>query len=171
MPKVFVACVLLLFSSLGLAETRDVHSFFFNQKFGDFKADLDTARQQGKSGILLMYQQAGCPFCRRMENTVLNQSQVQDYYRKHFLIFNIDIRGDIPMTDFKGKETTEKAFSAVSRVRATPTFIFYDLSGNQTARFTGVSKDAGEFLLLGRYVVDGAYKRLPFARYEMEAGR
>ncbi len=171
MQKLIAVVLLLLLATTAAAETRDVNQFFFNQKFGDFKAELDNARREGKIGILLMYEQAECPFCRRMETTVLNQSEVQDYYRKHFLIFSVDIRGDTPMTDFKGKETTEKVFSAENRARATPVFAFYDLRGDQVARFTGVAKDAGEFLLLGKYVVDGEYRQMPFARYKMRSGR
>lgn len=171
MRRVITAVLFLLLSTAAAAETRDVNQYFFNQKFGDFKAELDNARREGKDGILLMYEQAECPFCRRMETTILNQSQVQDYFRKHFLIFNIDIKGDTPMTDFQGKDTTEKVFSAQNRVRATPVFAFYDLHGNQMVRFTGVAKDVGEFMLLGKFVVDGEYRKMPFARYKMQSGR
>jgi len=161
-----LACVLLLHVGLGLAATRDVDHYFFNQTFGDLKSELATAKAEGKTGVLLMYEQAECPFCAFMKRNVLNQSAVQDYYRKHFLIFSMDIRGSNPITDFSGKETTERMFSRRNRARATPTFVFYDLRGHEMARFTGVTKNAHEFLLLGRYVVDGGYKKEPFTRYK-----
>ena len=148
------------------AATRDVDQFFFDQKLGDFKAELASAKKSGKQGILLMFEQADCPWCHRMKTTVLNQSEVQDYYKARFLIFPMDIKGDTPMVDFKGRETTEKAFSAENRARATPVFGFFDLDGNLVFRWTGVTKDAAEFLLLGRYVADGAYKNQSFAVYK-----
>lgn len=171
MSKFIVACCLLLCAHAGFADVRDVDSFFFNEKFGDLKAELANAKKEGKDGILLMYTQADCPFCYRMETTVLNQSEVQDYFRKHFLIFHIDIRGDTALVDFKGRETTEKEFSAENRARATPVFGFYDLQGNTMTRYTGATRDIDEFMLLGRYVVEGVYKNMPFAKYKQQDGK
>lgn len=168
LKRSLVALLLLLSSAAGLAETRDVQGFF-DQNLGDFKAELETARKGGKSGILLMYELEDCPFCHRMKQTILNQSEVQDYYRKHFMIFSVDINGDNPLVDFTGKETTEKKFAAEQRVRATPVFAFYDLNGNPVARFTGAAKDVGEFMLFGRYLADGAWKTMPFAKYKQQA--
>lgn len=157
---------LLLWATTAFAEMRDVQNYFFQPKLGDFKAELDTARQTGKSGVLLMFVQEDCPFCARMESTILSKSEVQDYYRKNFLIFEMDVRGDTPMTDFKGVNTTEKDFALKNRARATPTFIFFNNNGEPITRFTGPTKDAAEFLLLGHYVVDGAYKAQPFSAYK-----
>lgn len=170
MIKLLLAVFLVVGAHGAWAETRDIHQYFFNEKFGDLKAELANAKKEGKTGILLMYEQAECPFCHQMETTVLNRSEVQDYFRKHFLIFSIDIRGDTSLVDFKGKDTTEKAFSAENRVRATPVFAFYDLQGDQMTRFTGVTQDAKEFMLLGNYVVDGAYKQIPFIKYKRQQG-
>jgi thioredoxin-related protein len=104
-----------------------------------------------------------------MKATVLNQREVQDYFRQHFLIYPVDVKGDTSMVDFKGKETTEKAFALEQRARATPTFIFFDLDGNVVARYTGTTQTTEEFLLLGRYVVEGAYKTAPFNVYKRQA--
>lgn len=168
----FVSLLILClsFASGGAsAATRDVDQYFFDQKLGDFKAELSTAKQSGKQGVLLMFEQEDCPWCARMKATVLNQSEVQDYYKQHFLIFPMDIKGDNPMVDFKGRDTTEKVFSAEHRVRATPVFGFFDLNGNLVFRWTGVTKDAAEFLLLGRYVSEGAYKNQSFVAYKQGA--
>jgi thioredoxin-related protein len=102
-----------------------------------------------------------------MKSTILNQSDVQDFYRRNFLMYPIDMLGDTTMTDFNGKETLEKVFALEHRARATPTIIFFDLEGKPVARFTGATKDKDEFLLLGRYVLEGAYKQMPFARYKL----
>lgn len=152
-----------------LAETRDPHSHFFMSKLGDFKDELATARQEGKQGVLIMFEMDDCPFCARMKASVLNQSEVQDYYRKHFLIYDMDVKGDTPMTDFQGKATTEKTFALEQRARATPVFIFFDLEGKPVTRFTGATQTVDEFLLLGRYVVDGVYKQnVPFNVYKKQ---
>lgn len=164
-----VFCLLSFMMGLAVAETRDVQKHFFDQHLGDFKAELDSAKQAGKQGILLMFQQEDCPWCARMKNTILNQSEVQDYFKKNFLIFHVDIKGDTTLVDFQGVETTEKKFSEKNRVRATPVFGFIDLNGKMAYRFTGASKDVQEFLMLGQYVVDGAYKTQAFVAYKQSA--
>ncbi len=151
------------------AEVRDPGSHFFQPKLGDLRGDLDSARQEGKKGILLMFEMDDCPFCHRMKQTVLNQSEVQDYFRAHFLIYAMDTKGDAPLVDFKGKDTTEKAFALEQRARATPTFIFYDLEGNSMTRYTGAAQTTEEFMLLGRYVAEGHYKSGPFSAYKRQA--
>ncbi len=169
MVKFLMSLVLCLFAASGWAETRDVQQHFFNQHLGDLKAELDTAKQEGKQGILLMFEMDDCPFCHRMKQTILNQSEVQDYYRKHFLIFAVDTEGANALTDFAGKAATEKKFALDHRVRATPAFLFFDLSGQPLTRYTGAARDVKEFMALGRYVAEGAYKNMPFARYKQQA--
>jgi thioredoxin-related protein len=154
-----------------LAEVRDAHNHFFMTKMGDFKEELATAKQEGKHGVLIMFEMEDCPFCARMKSTVLNQSEVQDWYRKHFLIYAVDVKGGTDMSDFQGNATSEKAFALANRARATPTFLFFDLDGNPATRFTGATQTPEEFLLLGRYVVDGAYKTQPFNVYKKQAGK
>jgi len=168
MGKAWLAVLLLLFSMASQAEVRDPQQYFFDQSLGDFKSDLATARQEGKTAILIMFELDDCPFCHRMKETILNQSEVQDYYRKHFQILSVDANGDNPMTDFVGHDTTGKKFAAENRVRATPVFVFYDLAGKPITRYTGAAKDVNEFLVLGRYVVDGTYKAMPFAKYKQQ---
>ena len=145
-----------------LAEVRDAQTHFFMSKLGDFKDELATARQEGKQGVMIMFEMDDCPFCHRMKATVLNQTEVQDWYRKHFLLYTIDVKGDVPMTDFQGKATREKDFALDVRARATPVFIFFDLEGKPIARYTGPTQTPDEFLLLGRWVVEGHYKTVAF---------
>lgn len=167
--KIFAAGLLfMLCMGTGLAETRDAQEYFFDAKLGDFKNELATARKEGKTGIMIMFEMEECPFCYRMKHTILNQSEVQDYYHKHFLIFPVDIRGSLPMVDFTGKETTEKAFSTEHRVYGTPVFDFFDLDGKLITRFPGTAKDVNEFLLLGKCVVEGACKTTSFTAYKKQ---
>lgn len=165
MRQLLIAFALLLTSS-AWAETRDPASHFFQPKFGDFQAELDLAKQQGKKGIFLFFEMDDCPFCARMKATILNQSEVQDAYRAQFMVYSIDVNGDTQMTDFQGKDTTEKAFAFAHRVRATPTLLFFDLDGKLVARHTGPAKDKAEFLLLAKYVAEGAYATQPFTKYK-----
>ena len=170
--KIFSAALLfVLCMGTCLAETRDAHKYFFDMKLGDFRSELATAKKEGKTGIMIMFEQEDCPFCFRMKNTILNQSEVQDYYHQHFLIFLVDIRGSLPMEDFTGKEITEKAFSVEHRVYGTPVFDFFDLDGKLITRFPGTAKSVNEFLLLGRCVVEGACKATSFSAYRRQLAK
>jgi len=148
---------------------RDPYQYFFDESFWDLTEELETARDQGKQGILIMFEMDECPFCHRMKATVLNQPDVQAYFKEHFLILPIDIEGDLEMVNFKGEPTVMKDFAFQEyRVRATPVFAFYDLDGNyiKRARYTGATRDKDEFLLLGKYVVEKVYEEQSFARYK-----
>ncbi len=165
MRQLFIAFLVLMAGS-AWAETRDPVNHFFQPKFGDFQAELDTAKQQGKKGIFLFFEMDDCPFCERMKTTILNQADVQDAFRAQFLVYSIDVNGDTQMTDFQGKAQTEKDFAFTHRVRATPTMLFFDLDGKLVTRHTGPTKNKAEFLLLGKFVADGAYATQSFTKYK-----
>ena len=159
----------LFAASLASGANRVPASEFFDQSFGDFSEELASARDQGKQGILVMFEMEECPFCHRMKTAVLNRSDVQQYFREHFLIFPVDIEGDVEMTDFQGARTTMKDFAFKQyRVRATPVFQFFDLDGKpiKRGRFTGATRDAEEFLLLGKFIVEGHYRSSSFTKYK-----
>lgn len=159
----------LCFAGAVAAAPRDPQQYFFDQTLGDFQDELETARDQGKQGIMIFFEMDECPFCHRMKETVLNQPEVQDYFKQHFLIFTLDIEGDVMITDFQGNSIREKDFAfREHRVRATPVLMFFDLQGQQITRYTGATTDAEEFLWLGQFVVEGVYKDMPFTKYKRE---
>jgi len=149
-------------------EIRDSSSFF-DESLNDMQEERETAEEEGKKGLLLMFEMDECPFCARMKKTVLNRGDVQDYFRENFRILSVDIEGDLELTDFSGKETTQKDFSLKQfRVRATPVFQFVDLKGKpiKNGRLTGATRDSKEFMMLGKYIVEGENEKLPFSRYK-----
>jgi thioredoxin-related protein len=166
-PIAVLLLVSLALPALAAEPGRDPGEHFFNQTFGDFGEELQLARDEGKDGILLMFEMDECPFCHRMKTRVLNQPRVQDYFREHFLIFPVDVEGDIEVVDFAGNSAPEKEFALKQyRVRATPVFAFFDLDGNLVARYTGATRDIEEFMLLGQYVVEDAYQETTFTKYK-----
>ena len=163
--------LLVSFANAGGA-TRDPGTYFFDQTLGDFSEELQLARDEGKKGILIMFEMDECPFCHRMKTRVLNQVEVQEYFKAHFMIYAVDIEGDVMITDFDGTPMKEKDFAfRQHKVRATPVFGFFDLDGNMITRFTGATNDAREFLWLGEFVVDGHYKTTNFSRYKRQKRR
>jgi len=163
--------LVFLFSGVVTASgaTRDPGEYFFHQSFGDLREELQTAKQDGKRALLIMFDNAECPWCHKMKTGILNQVSVQDYYRKHFQIIRVDTEGGNPIIDFSGNEMKEKDYTLkVNRVRATPVFIFFDLNGEQIVRYTGAVRDIDEFMWLGEFVAGEHYKKQPFAKYKRE---
>ena len=146
---------------------RDPYKYFFNETWGDFKEELDNARQQQKKGILIFFEMDECPFCHYMKMNILNKPEVQAFYRENFLNFTVDIEGDVEITNMQGKAIKQKDFAfRENRVRATPVFAFFDLEGNRIFRHTGKTSGVEEFLLMGQYVANGIYKETSFTRYK-----
>ena len=169
--KTISVVIFILFSSFTViandSPPRDPYKYFFDESWGDMQEELDNARNGQKKGILVFFEMDECPFCHYMKSFILNQKSVQDYYKQHFLIFSIDIEGDIEMVNFQGKTLRQKDFAVKqNRVRATPVFAFFDLEGKRIHRLIGKTKNAEEFMLLGSYVADGEYMNMPFIKYK-----
>ncbi len=172
------ACRLTLFAILALslvpalalgATMRDPDEHFFQQSFGDLPEELETARVEGKVGIFVAFDNDECPWCRHMKETVLNQTKVQDYYRRHFRIIRIDTEGDGQVTDFSGEHMTEKTFTErYNPMGATPVYLFFDLSGKLLLRFPGITRDVDEFMWLAEFVIEGSYKNKTFTVYKRQ---
>ncbi len=160
---------LLMFMALPAAQAEG----FWTDSFYDMPADLKQAKAEGKAGVFLFFQMADCPFCHRMETTVFTDPKVADYMKQHFITASIDIEGDVAMTDFDGKQTTQKDFAFKQfRVRATPVMAFVTPEGKVATVFTGPTRTPAEFMLLAEFVVSGAYKEpgMNFFKYRKAHG-
>lgn len=170
MYKLIFITVLLATSFSGVAtaqEIRPADTHFFHESFGDLSEELELARDEEKFGVMVMFEANDCPWCERMMRNIMNRASVQDYYRENFQIVLINVDGDTLITDFEGEEIQEKDFALKhNRVRATPTFLFFDLNGRLATRYTGTTKNIEEFMWLGEFVVDGHYKEEKFIRYK-----
>ena len=176
MAKKLLAFAILVFVVPALVQAstpRDPYEFFFEQSLGDLTEELEIAREDGKKGLFLFFEMDECPFCHRMKETVLNQPEVQAYFKQHFHSLTIDIEGDIEIVDFEGSDMTQKAFASKNRVRATPLLAFFDLDGNRIFKYVGAPSGVQEFMWMGEYIVNQVYlqkddsgRNIRFARYK-----
>ena len=176
MQKNFLLLLVFLFSLLmsGMLSAagqgaRDPYKYFFNETWYEMPEELENARQSGKKAIMIFFEMDECPFCHYMKMNVLNQPEVQKYYRQHFLNFTIDIEGDVEMVNFKGKTLRMKDFAfKENRVRATPVLAFFDLSGKRIFRHTGKTSGVEEFMWMGEYIAKGLYKKMRFSKFKRQ---
>lgn len=169
--RIGVVLALVALAPMATADNalRDPMEHFFQQGFGNLPEEAALARQQGKRGLFVMFNDPDCPWCQKMKATVLSRPEVQTYFRQYFRPLHIDTRGDTTLTDFRGREMAEKDFAFKEhRVRATPVFIFFSLDGQPLIRYTGATAGPEEFLWLGEYIVSGAYKSKNFTVYKRE---
>lgn len=155
-------------------ETRDPREFFFTQTFGDLPEELRQARDEGKWGMLLFFEQEGCPSCRQMMRTVLNQAAVQDWYSEKFVSIAVDINGSVELRDFDGITLPSKVFAAHRKVKTTPVISYIDPYGVEVFRWVRVVKSPQEFLWMGKYVTEGHYADIPWREFlerKTNAGR
>ena len=154
-------------AKIDAAAPRDPSAYFFQDSFGDLAEEAETAEASGLFGVMIMFETADCPWCLRMKETVLNNIEVQRYYRRYFRVLVLNAEGDAPISDFQGKEMTEKEFALEAhRVRATPLFAFFDTRGRLLLKYTGTTRNTQEFLWLGEFVVDGHYLNERFSQYK-----
>lgn len=122
----------------------------------DYQGEIQTLADEDKR-LVLFFHQAGCPYCDKMRARVHPAPKVMEYFSKKFVMMECNIRGNLDIVMPDGTEGTERDFAKKLRVRATPVFAFYDKDGEMALRTTGFL-DEEQFLMAGKYVVEGIHK-------------
>ncbi|MBO1926099.1 thioredoxin fold domain-containing protein [Thiomicrorhabdus sp. 6S2-11] len=166
------AALLLGLLSLSLSSNAVAADPFFDESFGNYQEDLQTAKEDGKKGVFVFFHMEECPFCHRMRTTIMQEPDVIEKYRSNFLTYMHDIEGSNEVVGFNGdsmsaQDMAEKVF----RVRATPVMIIFDLQGNPIVRYTGPTRTKEEFMWIADYVLDGSYKNQSFTAYKRDRKR
>lgn len=160
---------------------RDPYEHFFHKSFGDLSEDLAEARANGKKAVFVFFEMDDCRWCKKMKETILNQADVQDWYNEHFLTLAVDVEGDVEISDLAGTPMTQQQFAINATARnerdlsrpeykkPTPFFVFFDMNGERIYYVPGIVKGKEEFMQLGRFIVEGAYKTGSFTDYKKAA--
>jgi len=122
----------------------------------DVPAEVEAAAEDGKN-LVIMFSLNGCPYCAKMHKRVFPHPDVMGQYNKTFVMFEVNIKGDLNVVTHTGETKPEKDYAQDMRVRATPVFVFYGKDGNDVLRLTGY-QDPKMFMAAGRYVSSEAYK-------------
>lgn len=158
------ALVVGLFAGGALRAGPAAADFIQQSVDNDFATEIKEVAADGKF-LVIMFHQRGCPYCDKMRERVFPAAIVDDYYSKHFVLIESNIRGDVEVVAPDGTAMREKAFGKLNRVRATPVFVFFDQQGKVALRLTGYSAPE-RFRKAGEYVVSGTYKtETSFYRY------
>jgi len=114
--------------------------------FKDLTEDLDEANAEGKR-LMLIFEQRGCIYCTEMHEKVFPERAIASYIEENFFVVQLNLHGDIEITDFDGETLTEKQAARKWGILFTPTMIFLpeEVSGDAPAVAEAVAAMPGAF--------------------------
>ncbi len=119
---------------------------WIRETFKDLREDLAEANAEGKR-LLLLIEQRGCIYCTQMHEEVFTDPDIRNLIDENYFVIQINMFGDIPVTDFDGKELPEKEMVNRWGAMFTPTMIFLpeEVSEDMTASQAAVATMPGAF--------------------------
>jgi len=152
MTRIFALFLaLVLAAPLGAAELGDdgLHKAdWMRDTFKDLAEDLADANAEGKR-LALIFEQRGCVYCRKMHEEVFSRPELASYIRDNFFVVQLNLHGDIEVTDFDGDVLSEKALARKWGLLFTPTILFIaeEVPSGQSATEAAVAMMPGAFSL------------------------
>jgi thioredoxin-related protein len=139
---------------------------WFLDSFLELADDLKSTAAAGKQ-LAVIWEQAGCPYCRDTHLINFAQKSIETYIRDHFEVIELNLHGSRIVTDFDGEKLGESQLAGKYGVRGTPTIQFFpdlDDLGQKAPRQREVNRIQGyiapkEFLIMFAFVADHAYER------------
>ena len=119
---------------------------WFRETFKDLREDVAEASAEGKR-VLIMVEQRGCIYCSKMHEEVYPDPAIEALIRENYFVVQMNLFGDVEVTDFDGTALPEKDMAARWGVMFTPTMIFLpeDVPEGKTAAEAAVALMPGAF--------------------------
>lgn len=114
--------------------------------FRDMAEDLAEANAEGKR-LLIMFEQRGCIYCSKMHEEVFPDPEIAALLQDEFFVVQMNLFGDIEVTDFDGTVLPEKEMAQRWGVMFTPTLMFFpeEVAGDTSAARAAVATMPGAF--------------------------
>ena len=138
---ILIAAAVFMSATMGLAEMGDdgLHKApWMRDTFKDLSEDLADANAEGKR-LMVIIEQRGCIYCKKMHEDVFPVAKIADYIEANFFVVQINMFGDVEVTDFDGTILPEKEMVRRWGALFTPSIMFFpeevleDVSANQAA--------------------------------------
>lgn len=151
MGKLFTACVALVMMATGVVAANlgddGLHKApWMRDTFKDLTEDLAEANDEGKR-LMLIVEQRGCIYCKKMHEEVFSIPEVSDYITENFFVVQINMFGDVEVTDFDGDALPEKDIVKKWGALFTPAIYFMpeEVAEDATAVQAAVAHMPGAF--------------------------
>ncbi len=141
--------VLMTANLLHAAEVGDdgLHkTSWMRDTFKDLAEDLEEANAEGKR-LLIIVEQRGCSYCAKMHAEVFPDPEIEQLLSDTYFVIQINLHGDIEVTDFDGEVLSEKDMVRRWGVMFTPTMLFLpeEVDDQSTAAAVAVATMPGAF--------------------------
>jgi thioredoxin-related protein len=119
---------------------------WLHETFKDIREDLAQANAEGKR-LLVIVEQRGCIYCTEMHEKVFPDPRIDSLIRDSYFVVQMNLFGDVEVTDFDGKVLSEKDMAVRWGVMFTPTMLFLpeDVPDGKTAAEAAVVAMPGAF--------------------------
>lgn len=144
-----LATALVLALPVGAVELGDdgLHKpDWLRDTFKDLREDLAEANAEGKR-LLVVVEQRGCIYCTEMHEKVFPDPKIDALIRNSYFVVQMNLFGDVEMSDFDGTVLSEKDMALRWGVMFTPTMIFLpeEVAEGETAAEAAVVSMPGAF--------------------------
>ena len=114
--------------------------------FKDLREDLEEANAEGKR-LVLFFEQIGCIYCTKMHKEVFSKEKVSNYINDNFFVVQLNLHGDIEVTDFDGDVLPEKDIARKWGILFTPSILFLppEVHSSSSAQQAAVAMMPGAF--------------------------
>ncbi|MEM9248137.1 MAG: thioredoxin family protein [Pseudomonadota bacterium] len=142
-------CAVFCATTLGAADLGDdgLHKApWMRDTFKDLGEDLAEATAEGKR-LMVLVEQRGCIYCTKMHEEVFVVPEVAAYIEDNFFVVQINMFGDVEVTDFDGTTLPEKEMVRRWGALFTPSIYFFpeEVDGAQSAVQEAVATMPGAF--------------------------
>lgn len=96
---------------------------WLHDTFLDLREDLADATAEGKR-LALIIEQRGCIYCDRMHNEIFPVPEINAMLTDDYYFVQINMFGDLEITDFDGEVLTERNYVKKHAVFFTPSIMF-----------------------------------------------
>lgn len=121
---------------------------WMHDTFKDMSEDLAEAEAEGKR-FMVIWEQRGCIYCTKMHEEVFVVPEIAEKLNEQFFVVQMNLFGDVEVTDFDGEALTEKDMALKWGVMFTPTMMFFphpdEIEEGATAREAAVVTMPGAF--------------------------
>jgi thioredoxin-related protein len=97
---------------------------WLRETFRDMAEDLASANDEGKR-LLVIWEQRGCIYCKKMHEEVFPDPEIAALIEAGYFVVQMNLFGDIEVTDFDGEVLAEKDMAMKWGVMFTPTMMFF----------------------------------------------
>jgi len=151
MKKLFIAWTMIMALTAGAfaSEIGDdgLHKApWMRDTFKDLSEDLEEANAEGKR-LMVIIEQRGCIYCKKMHEEVFSLEDIASYIDENYFVVQINMFGDVEVTDFDGTALPEKEIVKKWGALFTPMILFFpeNVPDDQTASQAAVATMPGAF--------------------------